>query len=598
MRRRTAALALVTIQVMFAQEIHLKTRNIRADASSLATPTGVREAAVSGRHQIVQFDHTPSIEDLDALLTDGNTVVGVLPDNAVVVASATGQVLSRDGITYIGVVDAGDKLSPELNIDGLNTSIVEFHQDVTIDAQNDVATAEGMSFQRPAVLALNHAIVTGSLDDLKGLAAHDEVAYIFPADPELLTDPAFNPCAGMLTSSGIIPQYANLVHGWDLDADHAAHLGYAFGSITPKAPAATVRSEIIRALNEWAKNTNIIFQPAAATAPRTILVKFASGAHGDNYPFDGQGGILAHTFYPVPVNPESIAGDMHLDADENWHVGSDTDIYSVALHEAGHAIGLGHSDKPGDVMYPYYRPHMSLSVNDIGAAQALYGLLNSAAPVTSAPVTSAPPSGGTQTGGTQTPPAAAALRLTLDPVQTSAQVNQISITGTLSGGLAPFSVQWQTDHGYSGSVLLAGTGPSGATSLSASAITLVNGSNTVTVTAFDSARKVVTQTASVMLVPAPNPVSSTPILLTVSSPAASVVSVNSATLSVAGTASGGAGIARVTWQTTGGATGTASGTTHWLASAIPLLTGTNTIVVRAFDTLGANVWSALVAVRH
>ena len=33
------------------------------------------------------------------------------------------------------------------------------------------------------------------------------------------------------------------------------------------------------------------------------------------------GGVLAHTFYPAAPNPEPIAGDMHLDNDENWNAG-------------------------------------------------------------------------------------------------------------------------------------------------------------------------------------------------------------------------------------------------------------------------------------
>jgi hypothetical protein len=77
-----------------------------------------------------------------------------------------------------------------------------------------------------------------------------------------------------------------------------------------------------------------------------------------------------------------------------------------------------------------------------------------------------------------------------------------------------------------------------------------------------------------------------------------MVSVNTATISLGGTASGGAGITRVTWQTSNGCTGTATGTTHWLASGIPLLTGTNTVVVRAYDANGANTWAAVVAVRN
>jgi hypothetical protein len=33
---------------------------------------------------------------------------------------------------------------------------------------------------------------------------------------------------------------------------------------------------------------------------------------------------------------------MHFDADEAWENPQKIDLYSVALHEAGHALGLGH----------------------------------------------------------------------------------------------------------------------------------------------------------------------------------------------------------------------------------------------------------------
>ncbi len=48
------------------------------------------------------------------------------------------------------------------------------------------------------------------------------------------------------------------------------------------------------------------------------------------------------------------------------------DLYSVTLHELGHALGLGHSDVPGAVMYPYYRRLTALTTEDIGAIQDLY----------------------------------------------------------------------------------------------------------------------------------------------------------------------------------------------------------------------------------
>ncbi|MDQ1472776.1 MAG: hypothetical protein QOJ99_4256 [Bryobacterales bacterium] len=320
-------------------------------------------------------------------------------------------------------------------------------------------------------------------------------------------------------------------------------------------------------------------------------MKFVSGAHGDSWPFDGPGNILAHTFYPVPINAESLAGDMHMDADENWHAGGDLDIYSVALHEAGHAIGLGHSDKVGDVMYPYYRNHLALSANDIGASQVLYGLLPPVAAPAPPPVTVTPP---TPITPPITPPVTA-LRLVLDSPAPSTQSASIALTGTISGGTAPYSVQWQSDRSYSGRASIRGT------AWTASGVALVNGSNTITVTAFDAARRSASQTVAITLNPTSPPPSSgsgLPISISITSPAGAVSTSSASTLTVSGTAAGGSGITRVTWQTAAGATGTATGAGRWLAQGIPLLVGTNTVILRAWDAKGANAWGALVVVRR
>lgn len=48
-------------------------------------------------------------------------------------------------------------------------------------------------------------------------------------------------------------------------------------------------------------------------------------------------------------------------------------IYGVMLHEAGHAIGLGHSESSGSIMYPYDLDSMQyLTKNDMNLLYAKY----------------------------------------------------------------------------------------------------------------------------------------------------------------------------------------------------------------------------------
>ena len=506
-------------------------------------------------------------------------------------------------------MEARDKISPALGFDstlqaaGISVPvIVEFHSDVDQTQQTALASALSIVFLRPVGLLPQHVIVQATRAVIKLLSAEDEVAYIFPADPALLTGASSYPCAGMLTTSGTIGQYANVTHGWDLGSDNIAHLNYYFGSLTPQVPAATVQSEILRAFAQWASHLNVTFsRTTVAGLARTIALEFVSGAHGDSYPFSAPS-MLAHTFYPVPVNSEPIAGDTHFNADETWHVGSDNDIYTVALHEAGHALGLTHSDNPGDVMYPYYHRGLSLSANDIGAALELYpaagtppvSIISTAVPVTTS--TSSTPPATTTSGNTGTTTAAPVpvtpLDLTISPVPSSTQSSALSVSGTVNGGSGPDSVEWQTDHGYTGRATTSSTDL-----WSAAGIPLVTGENTLTFTAFNTSGQVSTQSASITL-QKPTSMGSLPLTLSIVSPVLAVSTVTTAETSVSGSASGGiGGITQVTWQTSSGATGIACGTNTWIATGIPVPEGNTTIIVRAYDSTGLNAWVATVVVR-
>jgi hypothetical protein len=105
---------------------------------------------------------------------------------------------------------------------------------------------------------------------------------------------------------------------------------------------------------------------------------WAIGNHGDGFPFDGPGGVLAHCFYPPPVNAGAIAGDCHFDDAENWVTpalgGVGIDVVTVMAHEIGHGLGLAHSADPNALMFPFYSGrHAYLGSDDIAGIATKYG---------------------------------------------------------------------------------------------------------------------------------------------------------------------------------------------------------------------------------
>lgn len=109
-----------------------------------------------------------------------------------------------------------------------------------------------------------------------------------------------------------------------------------------------------------------------------IQIRWAIGAITATTSFDGQGGVLA--FGVPPYTWSALAGDLIFDDSERWVVDQPyyaypvtIDLRSVALHEAGHSLGLNHISDPNSIMYAVYSPQKTLSAGDVALIQSVYG---------------------------------------------------------------------------------------------------------------------------------------------------------------------------------------------------------------------------------
>ncbi|XP_051955593.1 matrix metalloproteinase-17-like [Xyrauchen texanus] len=117
----------------------------------------------------------------------------------------------------------------------------------------------------------------------------------------------------------------------------------------------TVRALMYYALKVWSDIAPLNFHEVAGNEA-DIQIDFTKADHNDGYPFDGPGGTVAHAFFP---GERFTAGDTHFDDDEAWTFRSPDshgmDLFAVAVHEFGHAIGLAHASAIESIMRPYYQ---------------------------------------------------------------------------------------------------------------------------------------------------------------------------------------------------------------------------------------------------
>lgn len=140
------------------------------------------------------------------------------------------------------------------------------------------------------------------------------------------------------------------------------------------------QAEIARALQTWAAATNVNF----------VVVSDNGQKFGTPGPVQGSAGVGDIRIAARPLSDDVIAVATPFDMFNSWageivlnsnklfgRGGADGkyDLYTVALQETGHALGLANSGDAASVMFTNYTtPHTALASSDLVAVQRLYGV--------------------------------------------------------------------------------------------------------------------------------------------------------------------------------------------------------------------------------
>lgn len=175
-----------------------------------------------------------------------------------------------------------------------------------------------------------------------------------------------------------------------LSDPHGGSLTDSFGSLVGTSALTEEIAMITAAFATWSAVSGFTSLGMVADGGVAAGALESAGGHLGDIRFasvhiDGTFGVLAHAYQPfteADFLEGTVGGDTHFDHDETWvdealDLGSDPDFdfQTVALHEIGHALGLGHSSVVGSVMEPIYAGgRRTLHADDIAGIRAIYGM--------------------------------------------------------------------------------------------------------------------------------------------------------------------------------------------------------------------------------
>jgi hypothetical protein len=192
-----------------------------------------------------------------------------------------------------------------------------------------------------------------------------------------------------------------------------------FATFNPRFGSALAwQNQILKAAQTWAQATNVNF---AVIPDNGSPIGAGNDMQGDPAMGDIRiGGYnmgtswLAAAYQPPQADNYSIAGDIQFNTAKPFNIGATFDLYTVALHEIGHSLGLNEATVLGAAMYTTYNGvKPGLATDDIQSIQSIAAYGGARQP-------DAYNQGGASNGSLAT---AADLTALVDPIILTGQVN-------------------------------------------------------------------------------------------------------------------------------------------------------------------------------
>lgn len=221
-----------------------------------------------------------------------------------------------------------------------------------------------------------------NLDGINSLKNKTIVSWIMKAPEPIFSGRPFHLCLGAHTPYGFVGEFGNQgkyeltpnTEGGDGPGLGCADVTYHFIDGTPDIAGTLEHNEVVRAIREYEKYVQVNY--------------WETDLPDQYYSMDIQWTYVEALHYGLPATarpPGSWihSGNMHFNEHNTWDLNDDENtwhLFTIALHEAGHTLGLNHHwGAPGSVMFGWYDGNSyfeELDPDDIAGIRALHATRN------------------------------------------------------------------------------------------------------------------------------------------------------------------------------------------------------------------------------